>query len=455
MPTSPTSRTQTRDILGHPRGLPVLAGTELWERISFHGMLALLTLYMAEQLFLPGHAGAVVGLAPLRAAIESLTGPLSVEALAAQVFGLYAGLIYFTPVFGGIIGDRWLGRRRSVLLGALLMALGHGCMVFDQTFLLALVLLILGAGFMRGNLIAQVGSLYPAGDPRSANGIQIYYAMVNIGGFAAPLVTGLLARVYGWHVGFGFAGLGMVAGLLIYALGMHMIPADAPVDRTVERARLTARERRTVATLIALLPLFVLFFVGLTQQWNVYNLWARDHVSMAIGSWSMPVPWVQSMMAVESVILVPVVLRFWHWLERLRGPLDDLSKLAMGCIVFAAFTAMDGMGTLVFGTGGHVPLWWIVLSSTGTQFGYLNVQPVAIALYTRVAPKAINAMMVGIYFMGIFFGSLISGSLGGLYAQWTPTAFWLLHAGLVGAAGLVFAVLRAPVGRLLFSDRSV
>jgi POT family proton-dependent oligopeptide transporter len=175
------------------------------------------------------------------------------------------------------------------LLGALLMALGHGCMVFDQTFLLALVLLILGAGFMRGNLIAQVGSLYPAGDPRSANGIQIYYAMVNIGGFAAPLVTGLLARVYGWHVGFGFAGLGMVAGLLIYALGMHMIPADAPVDRTVERAP-DARERRTVATLIALLPLFVLFFVGLTQQWNVYNLWARDHVSMAIGSWSMPVP---------------------------------------------------------------------------------------------------------------------------------------------------------------------
>jgi POT family proton-dependent oligopeptide transporter len=441
------------DVIGHPRGLAVLAGTELWERISFHGMLALLTLYMAEQLLLPGNIERVVGLATLRQAIEGLTGPMRVEALAAQLFGLYAGLIYFTPVFGGIIGDRWLGRRRAVLLGAVLMALGHGCMVFDQTFLLALLLLILGAGFMRGNLIAQVDSLYPPGDTRSANGIQIYYAMVNIGAFAAPLVTGLLARLYGWHVGFGFAGIGMLVGLAIYALGRRVMPPDRTRATTRTAARLTPTERRTVLTLIGLLPLFVLFFIGLTQEWNVYNLWARDHVDMQVAGWTMPVPWVQSLMAVECVVLVPVVLWFWRWIDARHGHLDDLTKLAMGCTIFAVFTAMDGLGSVIFGSGSRIPLLWIILSSLGTQFGYLNVQPVAVALYARSAPRSVNAMMVGIYFMGIFFGSLISGRLGGLYLDWSPTAFWLLHAALVAIAGAAFWLLRKPLRRNLWGSQ--
>jgi POT family proton-dependent oligopeptide transporter len=125
----------------------------------------------------------------------------------------------------------------------------------------------------------------------------------------------------------------------------------------------------------------------------------------------------------------------------------------MGCTIFAVFTAMDGLGSVIFGSGSRIPLLWIILSSLGTQFGYLNVQPVAVALYARSAPRSVNAMMVGIYFMGIFFGSLISGRLGGLYLDWSPTAFWLLHAALVAIAGAAFWLLRKPLRRNLWGSQ--
>ena len=426
------------DVLGHPKGLVTLAGTELWERISFHGMLALLTLYMAEQLFRPGHIEKIVGFAAFRATLESLTGPLSTEALAAQIFGLYIGLIYFTPVFGGLVGDRWIGRRNAVILGGVLMALGHFCMAFDQSFLLALVLLIAGAGFLRGNLIAQVGALYAEGDRRRGSGIQIYYAMVNVGGFVAPLITGALGQSYGWHFGFGFAGIGMLAGIAIYLFGARGLKADTPKAEARPREPLTPAERGQVLQLVLLLPLLTLFWVAQSQDWNVYNLWARDHVDLVVLGWKMPVPWVQSLAGVTSVAPVPLVLAFWRWLSRHGREPDDFGKLAIGCLMFAGFTALDGGASLLFGTGNKIPFLWIVFTNCGLAIGYLHVQPVAISHFSRTAPRSVNAMMVGVYFLSIFAGSLISGRLGGLYEQWSPTAFWLLHAAIVGAAGAGF-----------------
>jgi hypothetical protein len=156
---APTARfANGRDLLGQPRGLFFIGATELWDRISFHGMQAILVLYMAEQLLLPGHVENIVGFAGFRAAIEGVTGPLSSQALALQIFGLYVGFVYLMPVFGGLLGDRVLGRRRAVALGAILMTAGHFCMAFEAWFLAALLLLIVGAGVLRGNLASQVGS---------------------------------------------------------------------------------------------------------------------------------------------------------------------------------------------------------------------------------------------------------------------------------------------------------
>jgi POT family proton-dependent oligopeptide transporter len=440
---------QKAEVFGHPRGLVTLAGTELWERISFHGMVALLTLYMAEQLLLPGHIEKIVGFPIYRRLLEELTGPLSTEALATQTFGLYMGLIYFTPVFGGLIGDRLLGRRYAVVLGCVLMTLGHFCMAFDQSFLVALLLLILGAGFLRGNLIAQVGGLYADADVRITHAMQIYYAVVNIGGFLAPLITGALGQAYGWHYGFGFAGFGMLIGLIIYLAGARHLPEGRPHHAATARQRLGESERSAVWSLVLLLPLLTLYWVVNSQEWNTYNLWARDHVDLGLLGWQMPVAWVQSLGSLVAVILVPVVLRFWRYLAARGREPDEIGKLVMGCLIMAAFTACDGFATLVYSGPHRVPFLWIVFTSLGEGFGYLHVQPVAIALFARVAPAAVKGMMVGVYFLSVFFGSLISGRLGAVYEHWSATNFWLLHASIVAAAGLLFPVLGRSLRRPL------
>jgi len=445
LPAAPTSG---KDIFGHPRGLATLAGTELWERISFHGMVALLTLYMADQLLLPGHIEKIVGFGAYRRILEWITGPLTVEALATQTFGLYIGLIYFTPVLGGLIGDRILGRRNAVILGCVLMTFGHFCMAFDQSFLLALLLLILGAGLLRGNLIAQVGGLYRDGDARSTHAMQIYYAMVNLGGFVAPLITGALGQSYGWHYGFAFAGIGMLVGLIIYLVGTPYLPPGPARRIAAQNRSLSRAERHTVVALLLLMPLLTLYWVVNSQEWNTYNLWARDHVDLMLLGWHMPVPWLQSLAALAAVVLVPVVLLFWRWLAATGREPDEIGKLTLGCLIMGAFTAFDALSTLVFGAPHQVPLLWTVCTTVGEAFGYLHVQPVAIALFARMAPPSMKAMMIGVYFLAIFFGGLISGRLGGLYDHWSATNFWLLHAGIVCAAGLLFPVFGKTLRRL-------
>ena len=433
----------SRRAFGHPTGLIPLAGTELWERISFHGMLALLTLYLAEQLLLPGHVEKIVGFPAFRATIEAVTGHLSTQALAAQIFGLYIGFIYFTPIFGGLIGDRLIGRRNAVMLGAALMTLGHFAMAFDQSFLLALLLLILGAGFLRGNLIAQVGRLYEEGDPRLAAGMQIYVAMVNMGGFIAPIVTGLLGQTWGWHFGFGFAGFGMLIGLATYIAGAKYVPADPPREAAAIVRPLSRDEWRTISILVGLLPVLTLYWIVNSQEWNVYNLWTRDHVDLNLGGWRMPVAWIQSLGSITCVFLVPLVLGLWERWERAGRLVSGLSKMAFGCAVMAIFTVLDGAASWIFGPHAKIPLLWVVMDNLGESFGYLFVVPVAIAFYTRHAPKPVNAMMIGVYYLSIFAGSLISGRLGGLYETLSPSAFWIVHAGIVAFAGVIFAGLAA------------
>src|SRR6267378_4375521 len=166
MTTGEATSTRTGDatFMGHPKGLFYLAFTEAWERFSYYGMTALVVLYMVNQLLLPGHVEHIAGFSGFRAAVESIVGPLSTQALASQIFGLYSGFVYFTPLLGGMIADRWIGQRNAVVIGALLMSGGHIAMAFEQSLLLALALLVTGSGLLKGNIAAQVGGLYPAED---------------------------------------------------------------------------------------------------------------------------------------------------------------------------------------------------------------------------------------------------------------------------------------------------
>ncbi|MGE5387698.1 MAG: peptide MFS transporter, partial [Hyphomicrobiales bacterium] len=214
---------------GHSPGLATLFGSEMWERFSYYGMRALLVLYMVDYLLRPERINGAVGLPELKRALEALSGPLGPQPLASQIYGLYTGLVYLTPLLGGLIADRWLGRTRTIALGAGMMVAGHFLMAYEPYFLIALSLIAFGCGAFKPNITTQVGELYPRDDPRRDRAYSIFYVGINIGAFFAPLVCGTLGEKIGWHYGFMSAGVGMAVGLGVYLYGRASLPPDRPM----------------------------------------------------------------------------------------------------------------------------------------------------------------------------------------------------------------------------------
>ena len=444
------------EAFGQPKGLWVLAGTELWDRISFHGMVAMLTLYMAAELLLPGRVENVVGFAAYRHWLEGITGPLSVQALATQTFGLYFSGITFMPLFGGAIGDRLIGRKAAVSIGALLMTGGHFAMAFDASFLLALVLLVLGAGLLRGNLSAQVKALYAEGDPRAINAFQWYYLSINFGAFIAPIVAGGVAAIWGWHAGFGIAGFGMLIGLLLYLFGQkHLVDEKPrrlrPAAERGPRAALTADERRRVLGLALIWPISVAFWIAQAQIWNVYNIWVRDHVDMQVGSFSVPVPWMQSLDGLAPAIFTPIVLGIFAWQARRGTEPDVYVKLAIGAGIFALGTAWLGLAQLVYGEG-RAPILWPIWFHVLSNFGAVYFAPTMLAVFATRAPASLRGTMIGINSLAVSAASLISGPMGGMYETMTPGEFWLINTAICAGGALAVLVLRPFYRRLLALD---
>ncbi|GAA0332690.1 peptide MFS transporter [Sphingomonas oligophenolica] len=441
------SSPQTNSVFGHPRGLVVLAGTELWDRISFSGMQAILVLYMVEQLFAPGHPIHIIGFSWIKAAIEGIFGELSAQGLATQIFGLYVGFSYLTPLFGGLVGDRWIGRRPGVILGALLMTAGHFCMAFEASFLLALTLIILGAGFLRGNLTPQVAELYAPSDGRRATAFQIYASMVAIGAFISPLITGWLSQAYDWHVAFTFAGFGMLVGLIWYIAGQRFLSQEKVAVVPASSVPLNRREWRAVMALTAMVPLCTLFWVAQAQVWNTYNLWVRDHVALKVGNMTLPVPWLQAFDGLSPLLALPVLLLWWKKREQAGIKVDEIVRMAVGCFIFGAAVILLAAGGLMLNDQSKVllivPLAFHLLSNVG----WLYFAPSANSLFTGAAPKGARGTMVGVYTLSYFFGSVISGRLGSLYEHWSPAHFWLLHAALAGSAGVALLLIAPWVRR--------
>jgi POT family proton-dependent oligopeptide transporter len=327
--TAASAHDTSLSFFGHPKGLFYLAFTEAWERFSYYGMTALLILYMVNQALLPGHVENIVGFAGFRSALESIMGPLSPLAIASQLFGLYTGFVYFTPVLGGIIADRWIGQRNAVVIGALSMSAGHIAMAFDQSFLIALLLLIIGSGFLKGNISAQVGALYPPNDEsRRTRGFAIFSIAINFGAVSGPLLCGFLAQAYGWHYGFGVAAIFMFAGLLTYLSGYRHLPAKVE-RRKKTSAQLTTADRRIIGVLIVVMLLTVFQSVSYYQVANVFQVWVQQHVDLSIGSLSIPVAWYQSIDPLVSILAVPLLFAIWQMQASRRGEPGDLANLAI------------------------------------------------------------------------------------------------------------------------------
>jgi POT family proton-dependent oligopeptide transporter len=439
------------DLFGQPKGLWVLAGTELWDRISFHGMLAMLVLYMTGDLLIaPDRVATIWGFGAYRHAVEGVFGHLSNQALATQTFGLYYAGIAAMPLLGGWIADRITGRRIAVSAGALLMTLGHFSFAFDRSFLLGLVLLVMGAGLLRGNLPAQVKSLYPDGDRRETTAFQYYYLGINTGAFIAPIVSGAVAAVYGWHAGFAVAGFGMLIGLMVYTFGQRYLPkAQSVRGPAVKRAPLTPDERRAVLGLLLVWPIAVTFWIAQAQIWNVYNIWLRDHVQMKVGSFQVPVPWMQSLDGLAPALFIPLVVWIWARQARRGREPDTFGKMATGALIFAAGVLILSAGPLLAGTSGRAPLMLPILFHVVSNFGAMYFTPTALSLYATRAPAQWRGSLVGTYQLSVSAASLITGRMGQIYETMTPSSFWAVNAAICAGGAVALIVLTPTLRRLL------
>ena len=443
--TLPPATGRERRLFGEPIGLTYLVLTEAWERFSYYGMTAILVLYMSQSLLIPGHVEQVAGFAQFRAALEALFGPMSTLALASQIFGLYSGLVYFTPVLGGLIADRFIGRRRAVMLGALLMSGGHVAMAFDVSFLLALLLLIVGCGFLKGNISAQVGQLYARDDAKSrTRAFAIFSTGINIGAILGPLACGLLAQLYGWHTGFAAAGLLMLIGLATYIAGYRYLPEESAPSSRATHQPLDRDDRRTIALLLLVIALTIFHSIIYYQNTNIALVWIDRNVDLDYGFFRIPTAWFNSIDPLASVAGVPFLLAFWRRQAARGTEPSEIVKIAIGLGIAVAANLLLVVGSAL---SRPVPAFFPIAYDLLLGISFLYYWPTLLGLVSRVAPPAINATMMGVAFLSLFVSNSLIGWIGGFYERMTPTSFWGLHVA-IGAAGLVLLLLlRRPIER--------
>jgi POT family proton-dependent oligopeptide transporter len=408
------------DIFGHPRGLTVLFLTETWAQFSYFGMQAMLVYYMTKQLHFSQPA-------------------------ASALYGGYAAFAYLTPLLGGVVADTWLGQGRSVILGSVLMALGHFALAFQSAFFPGLFLVGLGNGFFLPSTTTQVGHLYAEGDSRRDRAYSIYYMGVNIGGFLAPLVCGTVGELYGWHYGFALAGVGMVIGLVIYLTNQKLLPAEAQQmkDRKAVRAPIGPEGRRAVRNLILIAAVVVLFRIAYEQSGNTLALWADSRTDRHLGASGLLIPatWFQSINPLLIFVFTPLITWWWSRQARRGREPEPLTKMAIGAAVGGlAFVLMIG-AALNAGPNGEASWLWLVGFFALLTAGELYILPVGLSVFSTLAPARVASAMIGVWYIAKFAGGLFSGWLGAYWQVLPSWQFFLIGAGfaLLAALGLILA----------------
>jgi POT family proton-dependent oligopeptide transporter len=442
-----------RAFLGHPRGLAYLAFSEGWERFSYYGMTALLALYSSQYLFKPDHIGNIWGFAGFRHLLEIFFGPLTTLGMAGSIAALYGGLVYLTPLLGGFVADRFIGRTRAVIFGAVTMAVGHFCMAFDQTYLVALACILIGSGFFKGNLAAQVGDLYAPGDLRRADAFQIYTLAIQVAVIVSPIVCGFLGQKIAWHFGFGAAGVGMLIGLGIYISGRRWLPAEPrrqPGHIVEPRPRLVAGEGKRILVLVLLIPVIACAYVGNQEIFAAYELWGDAHYQLVFFGWAMPASFLISLDAIVSTVTLIGVVAFWRWWGKGHAEPDEITKITIGTFLAALAPLSLSLGAMhEVETGEKVGLGWALGFHILNDIGFANIYPVGLALFSRVAPKAVNSTMMAAFLLSLFLAGMIVTKLATLLDKMPGAMFWGLHAAIIAAAGVVLLIARAAAGRLL------
>ncbi len=468
MTESARPRAPSKDLAGHPIGLYVLAFTETWERFCYYGMRALLVYYMTKFLFLPEHAGNVLGYRAVERGLEAVFGPMSTQALSSQIYGLYTGLVYLTPLFGGMIADRWWGQRKTVIVGGIIMAFGEFVLMVPSLFYVGLLLLIIGNGAFKPNISTQVGALYPKGDPRRDRAFNIFYVGINAGAFVAPFVCGTLGERYGWGLGFGSAGVGMIGGLIFYIWGQKYLAPDLVMKRSAptigshvapSQAAFTRDEWGKITALVVLCVLNVLFWAVYEQQGNTLALWADGNTDRrALGflgiGWEIPATWFQAVNPFFIGALTPLINALWERQQKAGSEPSSVTKMAIGCVLLGiSFLIMIG-GARAYATGQLASMWWLVGCTFLLTVGEIYLSPVGLSLVTKISPPRIVSMMMGFWLMSSFGGNYLSGYLGTFWEKMSKEAFFILMAAISFAAGIMMVGLFIPLKKAIGDENA-
>jgi POT family proton-dependent oligopeptide transporter len=476
-----------RAFIGHPKGLGYLAVIEGCERFSYYSMQTLLTLYMVNYLLVAGKMESVIGLDWLRSwHYQGLEG----QPLSSAIFGDYTSLVYLTPIFGGIIADRFSGRRVALFAGGVMMSIGHFLMAFEGAFLFALLALIIGVGLFKGNIASQVGALYKENDLRRAMAFQIFYIAINVSVIIAPLIAGTLGEKVGWHYGFGTAGIVMVLGVLLFLKARPHLPVEEGEDEAIAPAktmgalgaatlvslvvigvvfvvgilvalaaliplyfiltrRLEKAEKTRVLALILLIPAMAVALLTNQEIFNAYLVWADQHFQLTFFGTTLPTSWMITIDAALSFSMLVAVAAFFNWYGTKRREPDELGKMIIGsfftmaggmCLYMAALTQGDG----------KIGLFWPLMFHLLNSIGFSCILPVSLALFSKIAPRAINATVIGLYYLAFFTANKIVGYIGGLYSTLPTTTFWLIHVASAGVGLVAFILFK-----VLVNDRMV
>ncbi|MGH6787907.1 MAG: peptide MFS transporter [Novosphingobium sp.] len=483
-----------RAFLGHPKGLGYLAFVEGCERFSYYSMQTLLVLYMVKYLLIPERMVGVIGLQWIQGALyDGQQG----QPLASAIFGDYSSLVYLTPIAGGLIADRWLGRRATLILGAVVMAIGHFLMAFEGMFLFALLSLIVGVGLFKGNIASQVGELYGPKDLRRAMAFQIFYIAINVSVIVAPLISGTLGEKVGWHYGFGTAGIVMVAGLLLYLKAGPWLPKDSRAEKSAAAAdgvnsvtlmiwlvaafaalsglatvlpilatigvsgriglavaigllaSVQSQDRPRLLALLLLIPILALSMLTNQEIFNAYLVWADEHFQLTFFGTTLPTSYMITIDAALSFAMLAAVALYWKWRsDHGKWEPDEIGKMIIGsvfviagglCLYIAALTQGDG----------KIGLGWPLMFHLLNSIGFSHIMPVSLALFTKVAPRAILATVVGIYYLTFFSANKTVGIIGGWYSTMDTPSFWLVHVGTAAAGMAGFVAFKLLIGNRL------
>jgi proton-dependent oligopeptide transporter, POT family len=386
----------------HPKGLPILFFTEMWERFSFYGMRAILVLYVTQETM-----GQNPGM-----------GWSSTDAL--QLYGWYTAFVYLMSLPGGIVADRLLGQKKTVFIGGMLIAIGQLTLALEGTvaFYTGLIFVVLGVGGLKPNISTMVGGLYKEGDPNRDKGFTIFYIGINIGAATSPLIVGYIGEVYGWKLGFSLAGVGMLLGQVVYLLGQkhlkdvgNFVPMKK-IEGTKTNAPLTKIEKDRVIVLLISFVIVVVFWMAYEQAGGLMNLFTRDKIDRVIFGYEIPTSVFQSVPAFFVIIFGTIVASFWLKRQLKGKESSSLFKMAIGTIITGTGFLMMSVAALEAVDGTKAMLIWLVAAYLLHVIGELSISPVALSFITKLAPVKYASIMMGIYFAATGMGNKLAGLVG-------------------------------------------